>query len=62
MVHMNQQHCLLCGRDFPTGLQIMGCFLCFHCEKRLVRMAEEGTLPAAPERRKLLTLYCHRGS
>ncbi len=56
---MNEPRCLLCGRDFPTGLQIMGCFLCFPCEKRLMHTAASG-LPR-PARRRLLTLYSPRG-
>ena len=57
---MNEPHCLLCGRHFPTGLSIMGCFLCFPCEKRLRSMAA-AQVPAQT-RSKLFTLYCSRGS
>ena len=58
--HMTKPHCLLCGREFPTGLSIMGCFLCFPCEKRLMRMPAGHTPPKT--RQRLLTLYCSRGS
>ncbi len=60
MVQMNERHCLLCGQEYPTGLQIMGCFLCFPCEKRLMHMAA-GEAPRQ-DRKPLLTLYCSRGS
>lgn len=48
---MEEQKCILCGRAFPTGLHIMGCLLCFPCEKRLL----SGALP--PRRRRLCRLY-----
>lgn len=49
---MQENRCILCGRAFPTGLQIMGCLICFPCEKRLLRgAAPRGT------RRKLCRLY-----
>jgi hypothetical protein len=57
---MNEPHCLLCGRAFPTGLNIMGCFLCFPCEKRLHHMAA-AEVPKQT-RNRLFTLYCSRGS
>lgn len=57
---MNEPHCLLCGRAFPTGLNIMGCFLCFPCEKRLHHMAA-AEVPRQT-RNRLFTLYCSRGS
>ena len=58
--HMTKPHCLLCGREFPTGLSIMGCFLCFPCEKRLMQTPAGDTPPKT--RQRLLTLYCSRGS
>ena len=48
---MIQQRCLLCGREYPTGLHVMGCLLCFPCEKRLLR----GLIPR--RRKRLLKLY-----
>ena len=57
---MTKPHCLLCGREYPTGLSIMGCFLCFPCEKRLMRIPAAQT--PAQTRNRLLTLYCSRGS
>ena len=33
---MRQDTCILCGEVYPTGLQIMGCLICFRCEKRLL--------------------------
>ena len=48
---MIQQRCLLCGREYSTGLHVMGCLICFPCEKNLLNQA----IPC--ERRKLLKLY-----
>lgn len=49
---MKEQRCIVCGRSFPAGLQIMGCLICFPCEKRLLRAA------AVPRRRRgLCRLY-----
>lgn len=59
MVRMDRPRCLLCGRDFPTGLHIMGCFLCFPCEKQLMRTA--ACQMAKPARQRLLQLYTTRG-
>ena len=59
MVPVKQPRCLLCGREYPAGLNIMGCFLCFPCEKRLMHTAACG-LPR-PTRNRLLTLYNPRG-
>ena len=33
---MKENTCILCGREYPTGLHIMGCLICFPCEKRLL--------------------------
>ncbi|MBR6185238.1 MAG: hypothetical protein IKQ41_03150 [Clostridia bacterium] len=49
---MKEDVCILCGRAFPTGLQVMGCLICFPCEKRMLGPA----LPAR-ERRALARLY-----
>ncbi len=52
---MKQQKCLLCGHEYPAGLNIMGCLICFPCEKRILCEAEETRYRAAP--RALLRLY-----
>ena len=49
---MNEDTCILCGRAFPAGLHIMGCLICFPCEKRMLWSA----LPR-PRRRRLCRLY-----
>ena len=51
-----QQKCLLCGRTYPTGLHIMGCLICFPCEKKLLSYAAEKPMKGSA-RRKLLKLY-----
>ncbi len=33
---MTEDTCILCGRAFPAGLHIMGCLICFPCEKRML--------------------------
>ena len=33
---MKEECCILCGRAFPTGLSVMGCLICFPCEKRML--------------------------
>ena len=48
---MREETCILCGRPAPTGLQILGCLICFPCEKELLS-------PDPPERfRRLGLLY-----
>lgn len=47
--------CLLCGRESFTGLHVMGCLICFPCEKMLLRDVEE--LPAPDMRLRLNRLY-----
>ena len=49
---MKEEKCILCGKAFPTGLQIMGCLICFPCEKKLVR----SILPPR-HRRRLCRIY-----
>ena len=49
---MKEECCILCGRAFPTGLSVMGCLICFPCEKRLLG----GGLPAR-KRTRLCRLY-----
>lgn len=48
---MRQDRCILCGNPYPTGLQIMGCLICFPCEKRLL------TLDAPDNFRRLGLIY-----
>lgn len=36
-MNIEGQTCLLCGRRAITGLHVMGCLLCFSCERRLLR-------------------------
>jgi len=45
---MKEDKCILCGKTFPTGLHVMGCLICFPCEKMLVH----SIMP--PRRRKRL--------
>jgi hypothetical protein len=60
MVPVKHSHCLLCGREYPAGLNIMGCFLCFPCEKQLL---QTGAVRLPRQRRnRLLALYGDRGS
>ena len=33
---MKEEQCILCGQAYPAGLQIMGCLICFPCEKRIL--------------------------
>lgn len=49
---MGETTCILCGRNDPVGLHVMGCLICFPCEKRLL----SGT-PDSHRRRRLLRLY-----
>ena len=53
---MKEDKCILCGRAFPTGLHVMGCLICFPCEKRLLG-------PCVPDtgRRGLARLYVSAG-
>ncbi len=53
---MNMQRCLLCGQEHPTGLNVMGCFLCFPCEKKLLAPAAAQAL-SRRRRLNLLRLY-----
>ncbi|MBR4491846.1 MAG: hypothetical protein IKO98_04230 [Bacteroidales bacterium] len=34
---MDEETCILCGRPCSAGLKVMGCLICFPCEKRLLR-------------------------
>jgi len=49
---MPEERCILCGRAFPTGLHILGCLICFPCERRLLR----GAVPPR-KRTRLCRLY-----
>lgn len=33
---MTESKCILCNKGFSTGLNILGCFICFPCEKKLL--------------------------
>ena len=33
---MKEDSCILCGQAYPAGLHVMGCLICFPCEKRLL--------------------------
>lgn len=48
------EKCILCGRPYPAGLHILGCLICFPCEKKLLR----GAMPTL-RRRRLCRIY-HR--
>ncbi|MEG0742298.1 MAG: sigma factor G inhibitor Gin [Clostridia bacterium] len=56
---MRQQRCLLCGQEYPAGLHVMGCLICFPCEKRLLSATVE-ELPPRGQRLRLMSLY-HQG-
>ena len=49
---MKEDSCILCGQAFPAGLHVLGCLICFPCEKRLLW----GEAPAM-YRRRLRRLY-----
>lgn len=49
------ERCLLCGRESPTGLHVMGCLLCFSCEKKL--LAAPALSMSRRKRHGLLRLY-----
>lgn len=49
---MKEDTCILCHRPTALGLHIMGCVICFSCEKRLVH----GSIPRL-RRRGLMKLY-----
>ncbi|MBR4538551.1 MAG: hypothetical protein IKO52_06865 [Clostridia bacterium] len=53
---MKEDTCILCRRPAALGLHIMGCVICFSCERKLVKSA----VPP-PRRRRLLKLYRHAG-
>lgn len=31
------ERCILCGRTSPTGLHVLGCLICFSCERALLQ-------------------------
>lgn len=49
---MDVNRCLICGHRADTGLNILGCTICFSCEKKLV-----GSRCAPYRRRRLVRLY-----
>lgn len=48
---METTKCMLCGRPYPAGLNILGCFLCFECEKKLLHPRYASRLPSRKRRR-----------
>lgn len=52
------QRCLLCGREYPAGLHVMGCLICFPCERKLLH--PETTPIPRPVRLRLNRLYLER--
>jgi len=52
---MFPDRCMLCGRSYPTGLHILGCFLCFPCEKALLNPIYTQTL--SPRKRRRLAQW-----
>lgn len=34
---MEDETCILCGQSYPAGLHVLGCLICFPCERRLTR-------------------------
>ncbi len=53
---MDVNRCLICGRRAVTGLNILGCTICFPCEKKLV-----GGRCAPRRRRRLAHLFREEG-
>ena len=53
---MKEDTCILCRRPAALGLHIMGCVICFSCEKRLISSA----VPPR-RRRRLIRLYQSAG-
>lgn len=49
---MEKDKCILCGRACSAGLQVMGCVICFPCERRLVRGSCGGK-----RRRRLMRIF-----
>jgi hypothetical protein len=49
---MKEDICILCRRPAVLGLHIMGCMICFSCEKRLI----SSVMPPR-RRRRLSRLY-----
>ncbi len=57
---MKQQQCLLCGQEYSTGLNVMGCLLCFPCERKL--LSATATNINRRRRLNLLRLYGPQGA
>ncbi len=49
---MTEPKCILCNKSFPTGLNILGCFICVPCEQKLLKPNSAIALKRA-KRRKL---------
>ena len=47
-----EEKCILCGGAFPAGLHIMGCLICFSCERKLVHSSISPL-----RRRRLMKFY-----
>lgn len=48
---MTSEKCILCNKEFPTGLNILGCFICFPCEQKLLKPNVASTMRRAKRRR-----------
>jgi len=57
---MKQQRCLLCGQEYPTGLNVMGCLLCFPCERKL--LSSTAASISRRKRHQMLRLYGAQGT
>ncbi len=49
---MENERCILCGRPYPAGLSVMGCLICFPCEKALL-----GRRLPARKRKRLCRIF-----
>lgn len=56
----HEQTCLLCGQKHSTGLNVMGCFLCFSCERGLLSATAVQSI-SRRKRLNLLRLYGAQG-
>ena len=53
---MQPQKCIVCGQTYSTGLHVLGCLICFPCEKKLLRPCAALSLPRR-RRRALARWY-----
>jgi hypothetical protein len=49
---MPGQKCILCGKEYPAGLHVLGCLICFPCEKKL--LLPDGVQRLSVQRRRRL--------